>query len=130
MPDEAGIGATPARRANFATVPRRFTPAVSATILAALRAPQPLQRQQPGRVVAQQPAELALELVDPSGASADLAHQLAGDLHPGALLSTGELTGEPVMPEVAVQGTSRDLQLGPEVVQVPAQTLLGPPCGL
>ena len=38
--------------------------------------------------------------------------------------SAGELAGDPVKPDHAVQAAGGQLQLGPEVVQVPAQALL------
>ena len=76
MPEEAGIGATPAKL---------------------------------GSLGFDQGADLALELGGPAGAAADLEHELAG---------------HPLQPDHAVQRASRDLQLGPEVVQVPAQPAL------
>jgi hypothetical protein len=58
------------------------------------------------------------------GAVADRPHQLAGDPHAGPLLGAGELSGNPLQPEGPVQAAGRQLQLGPEVVQMPAQALL------
>jgi hypothetical protein len=58
------------------------------------------------------------------GPLADRADQLARDPHAGALLGAGELAGGPVKPDGAIQAAGRQLELGPEVMQVPAQPLL------
>ena len=123
-PEEAGIGATPASRASLASEPKRSTPAVSARILAALRGPQPTSSQQLGRLDCDQRRDLALELGRPTGALANRPHQITGDPHPSALLGAGELAGDPIQPDDAIERTHRHLELRPEVVQVPAQALL------
>lgn len=89
-----------------------------------MRAPQPSQLQQLGSLGLDQGADLALELGGPAGAAADLEHKPTGHPHPGALPGSGELAGHPLQPDDPVQGAGRDLQLGPEVVQVPAQAAL------
>ena len=54
----------------------------------------------------------------------DLAHELAGDPHPRGLLGAGEAAGDLPEPFGGVERAGRDLELGPEVVQMPAQPLL------
>ena len=69
-------------------------------------------------------ADLALEPRGASSAIADRPHQLTADANAGALLGAGELASNPIEPDDAIQGARRQLQLGPEVMQVPAQALL------
>src|SRR6476469_4092694 len=83
-----------------------------------------LQGEQLGSLGFDQGTDLAFELGGPAGAATDLGDQLAGHPHAGALLGAGELAGHPIQPDHAVQGTGGDLQLGPEVVPVPAQAAL------
>ncbi len=79
---------------------------------------------QPGGLRAHRFCDLLLQGSGALGALADRPAQLAGDAHPGALLGAGELASHAVEPEDPVQAAGRQLQFGPEVVQVPAQALL------
>ena len=86
--------------------------------------PAPALGEQLGRVAADERGELCLELADTRCAGADLAHELACDPHPRALLGACQTAGDPPEPLAGVQGPGGDLELGPQVVQVPAQPLL------
>ena len=125
LPEEAGIGATPARRANLASVAKALGAGGLGDQLGGGQRAAALQLQQLGRLGFDQGGDLAFELAARRVRRRISAHQLAGDPHPGALLGAGELAGEPIQPDDAVQGAGRDLQLGPEVVQVPAQAATG-----
>lgn len=80
--------------------------------------------QQLGRPAGDQSCDLAFELFGPANATANLDHQLAGNPHASALLDAGQLASEAIEPAGPVKASRRQLQLGPEVVQVPAQPLL------
>jgi hypothetical protein len=54
----------------------------------------------------------------------DLAHELARDPHPHGLLGARQAARELRKPLVGVERAGRDLELGPEVVEMPAQPLL------
>jgi hypothetical protein len=109
----------------LASLARRVAPAVSATSLAAISVsvPQPLNSSSSGarretRVLISPSSSLALR------ARRRLHHQLAGDPHASALLGAGQLAGEAIEPAGPIEAARRQLQLGPEVAQVPAQPLL------
>lgn len=67
--------------------------------------------------------ELARELVDCSCQLADTAQLITGDPHAGRLLSASEATGDALLPANGAQSASGDLELGPRVVEVPAQVV-------
>ena len=67
LPEEAGIGATPARRANLASLVKRAAPAVSAMSLAAISVPQPLSSSSSGARSRDQSCDLALRALWPCG---------------------------------------------------------------
>ena len=60
LPEDAGIGATPARRASFASELKRSAPAVSARIFAAVSAPQPTSSKSCGALACDECRDLAL----------------------------------------------------------------------
>jgi hypothetical protein len=82
------------------------------------------QRQQLRRLGLDERGELALERPDTTRALADRAHQLARHPHPHGLLGPGQAPADPVEPLVAVERPGGNLELRPEVVQVPAQAAL------
>src|SRR6185295_6664124 len=69
-------------------------------------------------------ADLTLELRCAACAVPDRTDQLAADADASALLRAGEPASDPIEPDDAIQATRRQLEVGPEVVQVPAQALL------
>jgi hypothetical protein len=71
--------------------------------------------------------ELALEGEDRPCEAAAAADQLARDPHLGRLLEACEAAAKLLDPDAAVERTERDRQLRIEIVQMPAQPLLGPP---
>ena len=100
-----------------------LAPAVSPTILAAERTPQPGQREERGRQAAHERADLALERVGSHGqlpaahkSSRAMAATLPGDAGKARL----EL-GQHV---VAPQAPGRDLKAREQLVEVPAQPAL------
>ena len=76
------------------------------------------------RVALDQGGELCLQLANPGRARGDLTHELARDPHARRLLGASEAAGDLPQPLAGVQRPGRDLELGPEVVQMPAQPLL------
>ena len=123
LPEEAGIGATPARRASLASEEKREAPAISPRSLAALSTPQPGNSSSWGARAAPRRRSRS-KLCGTPGAVANRPGELAGDADPCALGSAGKLAGDAIEPEDAVKASRRQLQLGPELVQVPAQALL------
>jgi hypothetical protein len=123
LPEEAGIGAAPPVRASFESVANRSAPAISPISLAAVSGPHPRSFSLRG-VAFDERGQLCLELADASGARGDQAHELARDPHARGLLCASEPAGGVPEPLGGVERPGRDLQLGPEIVQVPAQPLL------
>ncbi len=127
LPEEAGIGATPARRANLASEARRLAPAVSARSLAAGEGAAALERRAAAGAWALTRAPSSRSSSDdPAGATADLeqtnSRAIAG---PACPARRGRACERPDRARRArSKATGRQLQLGPEVVQVPAQPAL------
>ena len=72
-------------------------------------------------------ASSRFERVDGAGELADASQLIARDPDPRGLLGAGEAAGETLGPVHGDQAAGRDLELGPEVVQVPAQ-VVDQPC--
>jgi sulfate adenylyltransferase subunit 2 len=62
-----------------------------------------------------------LESVDRSGQLADAPQLVAGDPHARGLLGAQQTSADAVLPTAGGQDAGRDLELGPQVVQMPAQ---------
>src|SRR5918911_415645 len=76
------------------------------------------------RVAFNEHRELSLELADALGARGDLANELARYPHACGLLGAGQAAGRLAQPLGCIERAVRDLELRPEVVQMPAQSLL------
>ena len=110
-------------RASLASLAKRVTPAISPSSLAAVRTPQPRSASSLGASAATSVREFGLEVVDGAGELADAAQLVARDADARALLGAREATGDARLPAGGGQRARRDLGLGPEVVQVPAQVV-------
>ena len=124
LPEEAGIGARPAGACELCVGREAVGAGDLADQLRCGQRPTAALLKQLWRVALDERGELCLEFADPAGARGDLAHELAGDPHACGLLGAREAAGDRPEPLVGVQRAGRDLQLGPEVVQMPAQPLL------
>ena len=97
LPDQAGIGATPACMAKRASERNRSTPAVSPTILAAVSGPQPCIASNDGARGSTRAVITLLQLVDHRGDPVDVGQHVAGHLgidagqglQPGGQLAAG-----------------------------------------
>ena len=126
LPDEAGIGATPARRASLASESNRRASPHSAMMRAADSVPAARQLEQGWRLCRYQQRELALERCGRAGQLAHAAQFVATDPDPCALLAARQAAGDLVEPFGPVERPGGDLELGPELVQMPAQPALDP----
>ena len=124
LPELTGIGATPAARASLASVAKRWAPAISPTSLAAVSGPKPGSVSSCGAIWATRSAISALERLDRLGELADAAQLVAGDADAHRLLGAREPAGDPRAPAAVEQRAARQLQLGPEVVQMPLQRVV------
>ena len=122
-PEEAGIGAEPAVRASLASVAKRLTPAISPSSLAAVSDAAAAFGEQSRRERGDERGEFGFEVVDGAGELADAAQFVARDPDARALLGARQAAGDARLPAGRGQRARRDLGLGPEVVQVPAQVV-------
>jgi hypothetical protein len=90
FPELAGIGATPAARASFAEVAKRWAPAISPTSLAAISGPKPGSVSSLRRDLLDEGGDLALELVDRERELAQSTQLVARDPHAHRLLGPRE----------------------------------------
>jgi len=90
----------------------------------ALSVPQPAKAMSSCARIADERRDPCLELGCPPRALAKRADQVAADPHPSSLLGASELAGDPLEPDGAIEAARRQLELGPEVVEVPAQAAL------
>jgi hypothetical protein len=116
------MGADPAMRPSLASVAKRSTPAISPMSLAAMSTPQPGSARS-WRDLGDEDAEFALQGVDGASEFADASQLVAGDEEVDVLLGAAEAAGDALLPAGAGQDALGDLELGPEVVQVPAQVV-------
>src|SRR3954466_13239134 len=121
LPELAGIGATPAARASLAAVAKRWAPAISPTSLAAVSGPNPGSLSSCGASCATSSGDLALEPGDRLGELAQPAQPVAGDPDTHGLLGPGQAPRDPRAPLLREQGATWQLELGPEVVELPQQ---------
>src|SRR3954464_10805583 len=121
LPELAGIGATPAARASLAAVAKRCAPAISPASLAAVSGPNPGSLSSCGASCATSSGDLALEPGDGLGELAQPAQLVAGDPDAHGLLGPGQAPRDPCAPLLREQGATWQLELGPEVVEVPEQ---------
>jgi hypothetical protein len=122
-PEDAGIGADPAVRASFGVGREALDAGDFADQLGGGQHAAAALGQQPRRELGDQRRELALERVDRARQLADAAQLVARDLHPGCLLSAPQPASDALLPAAADQRAFGDLELGPEVVQGPAQVV-------
>jgi hypothetical protein len=80
--------------------------------------------QQRGGLGGDEVGELAPKRCDLAGALADRADQASADANAGGLLGARQAPGDLVDPLSPVELAERDLQLGPQRVQMPAQLVL------
>ena len=112
-------------RASFASVAKRSTPAISPISFAAVSGAAAALGEQLRRVALDERGELCLEFADPAGARGDLAQRSSRATRTRVVCcGAREAAGDRPQPLVGVQRAGRDLELGPEVVQMPAQPLL------
>jgi hypothetical protein len=79
--------------------------------------------QQPWRKFGDEGGELVLERIDRPGELTDAAQLVACDPDPRGLVGAREASGGPFLPAKTDQDAARDLELGPQVVQVSAQVV-------
>jgi hypothetical protein len=68
-----------------------------------------------------EPGELALERIDRARELADASQLVSGDSHLGDLLGARQPRADAVLPLGMDERARRDLELGPQIVQAPAQ---------
>ena len=124
LPELTGIGATPAARASLASLANRPAPAISPTSLAAVKRPEAGLGEQLRRDLGDELGDLGLERLDRLGELADAAQLVAGDADAHRLLSPREPTRDARAPVAVEQRAARQLELGPEVVQMPLQRVV------
>src|SRR4051812_20465405 len=125
-PEEAGIGAVPVWRANWASVAKRSAPAVRPIRAAGVSAPQPVSCSSRGRLRADEGAQFVLQRVGVAGELTDAGDEFARDAHAGA----GGAATQPARDAVQLRGPVQralgqgGLEVGAEVDEVPAQAVL------
>ena len=124
LPEEAGIGAAAAGAGELGVGGEAVGAGDLADQLGGGQRAAAAFGEQLRRVALDERGELCLEFADACGAGGDLAHELARDPHARGLRRAGEAAGGLPEPLGGVQRAGRDLELGPEVVQMPAQPLL------
>jgi hypothetical protein len=124
MPDEAGMGATPACMASLAALAKRSTPATSLTSLADVSTPQPQMARSSGARARTRAPSSPLELTHPGRELGAAAHELGGDSALYAALRSLEPLGAAPEPQRSVQRARGHAEAGRQVVQVLAQPLL------
>ena len=127
MPELACSGATPLWRASCASVLKRLIGPISASSFAAVTAPQPGSSSSAGASRGGPLFEFLVELVDRSRERAAAGDELACDPHLDVLLAPCQPAADALEVTRTVESAQRDDQGRVELVQVPAQPLLGPP---
>ena len=126
LPELAGIGATPAARASLAGVAKRCAPAISPTSLAAVKRSEPRLGEQLRCDRGDELGDLCLERLDRLRELADAPQLVAGDPDAHRLLGPGEPPGDARCPAAIKQRAAGQLELGPEIVQMPLQRAVEP----
>ena len=121
LPELAGIGATPAARASLAAVAKRWAPAISPTSLAAVSGPNPGSVSSCGAICATSWAISRSSALIAWVSSRDAAQLVAGDPDAHRLLGAGQPPGDARRPTAVEQRAAGQLELGPEIVQMPLQ---------
>ena len=124
LPELTGIGAMPAARASLASEVKRSAPAISPTSLAAVNGPEAGLGQQVRGDLGDQVGDLGFQRLDRLGQLAEAAQLVAGDPDARRLLGPGEPARDPRPPLAVKQRAARELQVGPEVVQMPLQRVV------
>ena len=114
----------PAARASLASVAKRWAPAISPTSLAAVSGPNPGSVEQVRRDLGDQVGDLGFQRLDRLGQFADAAQLVAGDPDAHRLLGPSEPARDARAPLAVKQRAARELQLGPEIVQMPLQRVV------
>ena len=123
-PELTGIGARPAARASLASVAKRAAPAISPTSFAAVSGPNPGSIEQLRRDLADELGDLGFQRVDRLGQLAQTAQLVAGDPDAHRLLGARQAPRDARAPLAVEQRAAGQLELGPEVVQVPLQRVI------
>src|SRR3954451_24471350 len=121
LPELAGIGATPAARASLAAVAKRCAPAISPTSLAAVSGPKPGSLTSRGAICPTSSVSSRSKPGDRLGELAQPTQLVARNPDAHRLLGPGPAPRDPRAPLLREQGASWQLELGPEVVEVPEQ---------
>ena len=125
-PELAWSGATPPWRASCASLWKRSIGPISAGSFAAVRPPQPGSSSSAGAVCAHG-RKLAVELADRAGQRAATADQVACDAHLHLWCAAGEPAADAIEPDRPVERARGHAKGWIELVQMPAQPLLGTP---
>ena len=120
-PEDAGIGAAPESRASLASLAKRAMAGDLADQLGRDQRPAARVRGEPWRDRCDERGEFLLEAGDRAGELADAVELVARDADTRGLLAACQAPGEALLPTQAGERAQRDLELGPEVVQLPAQ---------
>ena len=124
LPELTGIGATPAARASLASLEKRLGAGDLADELGRGQGSEAGLGEQLRRDRGDEPGDLSLERLDGLGELADAAQLVARDADAHRLLRPREPTRDPRRPAAVEQRTARQLQFGPEVVQMPLQRVV------
>ena len=100
---------------------KRCAPAISPTSLAAVSGPQPGSATSSRREAADEVGDLGFERLDRLGEFAQAAQLVARDPDAHRLLSARETPADPGAPLDREQRAAGQLELGPEIVQIPLQ---------
>ena len=124
LPELTGIGATPAARASLASVLKRCGAGDLADELGGGQRAEAGLGEQVRRDLGDQVGDLGFEGLDRLGELADAAQFVAGDADAHRLLGAREPAGDARAPIAVEQRAARQLQFGPEVVQMPLQRVV------
>ena len=124
LPELTGIGATPAARASLASVAKRCGAGDLADELGGGQRPEAGLGEQVRRDLGDEVGDLGFERLDRLRELADAAQLVAGDADAHRLLGAREPPGDARAPVAVKQRAARQLQFGPEVVQMPLQRVV------
>ena len=124
LPELTGIGATPAARASLASLAKRLRAGDLADQLGRGQRPEAGLGEQLRRDLGDQVGDLGLERLDRLRELADAAQLVARDADAHRLLGARQTPGDARAPVAVEQRAARQLELGPEVVQMPLQRVV------
>src|SRR3954452_9873650 len=120
LPELTGIGATPAARASLASVAKRPAPAISPTSLGAVSGPKPGSLSSCGAIWATSCAICASSALIVCESSR-MRRSSSRAMRTRIVYSAREAPGDPRRPAAVEQRAAGQLELGPEIVQMPLQ---------